>query len=82
MQLITQHCMQVWDRAEKSERKRKSEWDESESRLRLEERESKRGVEGDGQWEMKSKRVQEGETGVASQAEKAVSLYKRSPLSD
>lgn len=52
------------------------------SRMRLEERESKRRVEGEGWREMRSKRAREGETGVASQAEKAVSLYKRSPLSD
>lgn len=52
------------------------------SRMRLEERKSKRGVEGEGWRETQRKRVREGETGVASQAEKAVSLYKRSPLSD
>lgn len=44
-------------------------------RIRLEERASKGEVEEEGWREMKSKRV-------ASQAEKAVILYKRSPLSD
>lgn len=46
------------------------------SRMRLEEQEN------DGE-EMKSEKgLREAEAGVASQAEKPVSVYKRSPLSD
>lgn len=74
MQLVTQHCMGF-----EIEQKRVRDEMEIEDEIR---RESKRGVEGEGWWEMKSKKVRDGETGVASQAEKTVSLYKRSPLSD
>lgn len=51
-------------------------------RMRLEEQEHSRGAEGEGRRGMRGKRKRDGETGVASQAEKAVSLYKASPLSD
>lgn len=61
---------------------RENERVRDEREIKDEIRRAKRRVEGEGWWEMKSKRAREGETGVASQAEKAVSLYKRSPLSD
>lgn len=66
------------ERTERNQRERSQRASELKEkwRMRLDE-----GKEGGG-WEMKSKRAWDGETGVSSQAEKTVSLYKRSPLSD
>lgn len=69
-------------RGEEQRRARENERVRDEREIEDEIRWRKRRVEGGERWEMKSKRARDGETGVASQAEKAVSLYKRSPLSD
>lgn len=67
---LSQHSFRV-ENTINSERQSERHGREIEDEVRRN-RKTKRGEEGEG----------EGEIGVASQPEKAVSLYKRSPLSD